>query len=103
MMSINPDTGYSDAAFWSLIPLHCHSGLAAYFTFGQPVGSFLNAILSNDLIGAAMAADHLNCMALYSYADFLHNCADPRSYGSPAKVRDWIDGGGAHGRLSRHE
>lgn len=99
-MEINPYSGHADKADWSLIPAHITPGLTAYLTFGQPVGSFLTAVLSNDLLGAARKADHINKNRLYDLADFLHNYVDDRAYGSPDAVREWIAGGGATGRLS---
>jgi len=103
MSAINPDSGHSDEALWDLISEHMRPGLAGYLTWGRPVGSFLTAILSNDLMEAARQADHINKNKLYDYADFLHNYADPRSYGSPDSVSEWINGGGAQGKAQRYE
>jgi len=42
-----------------------------YFNEGYPLGSFLTAVVNNDLIGAVFQADGINSKALKIYACFL--------------------------------
>jgi len=94
---IDNHTGVEHGANWEFIPEHCRGGLAAYLQWGQPVGSFLTAVLRNDLISAVLRADDKNVVRLHHYAAFLHAFADPRSYGSEEAVAAWLDVKGAQG------
>ena len=42
------------------VPSHMHEGIVAYIETGRPVGGFLTALLSNDLMGALGKADLQN-------------------------------------------
>ena len=43
------DAYYDDTAHWALIPQHMRGGIERYVMNGVPPGSFLTAVLSNDL------------------------------------------------------
>ena len=60
-----------------------------------PEGSFLAAILCNDLMEACRRADATNQRLLFNYCDFLYNYAPPACYGSPEKYAAWINLEGA--------
>lgn len=73
------------------IPEHCRDGLAGYLTKEyKHIGSFLTALLSNDLKETFARADDVNSAAIQSYICFLYNCAPSGSWGSPARVKDWL-------------
>jgi hypothetical protein len=72
------------------IPEHCREGLSMYLLYGVPPGSFLRAVLSNDLSEACARADEENQRALYDYVYVLYNVAPANAWGSPTKVDDWI-------------
>ena len=74
------------------IPDHRQAGLARYFAERRPTGSFLRAVLENDLCRAAMGADAVNLQSFRHYATFLKMMAPPESWGSPEKVKQWIEG-----------
>lgn len=74
------------------IPDHCRPGLAAYITKRRPVGSFLTAVLSNDLAHAVGTADDMNIKALTAYVRFLRNVAPADCHGSPEIVAKWLKG-----------
>lgn len=76
------------------VPGHCRPGLAEYLLVGCPVGGFLEAVLSNDLMGALGKADDVNLRALHAYGMFLYNHAPLGSYGSPENYKAWIESGG---------
>lgn len=72
------------------IPDHMMDGLIYYVLDHRPVGQFLTAVLSNDLMGAAAHADPFNLSALHRYARFLYNHAPSGCYGSREKVEEWL-------------
>lgn len=77
----------------SILPEHCRQGLLDYLRFGVPPGHFLLAVLANDLAEACARADDVNQRALYDYVYVLYNDAPGTSWGSPAKVQEWIERG----------
>lgn len=80
-----------------LIPEYMRDGMTRYIKRGIPPGSFLTAVLSNDLIGALRKADDTNINALPAYGRFLYNYAPAGCYGSPDAVDRWIQKGGTEG------
>jgi hypothetical protein len=86
----------SDAARAAALELPSGSDLVAYFEERVPVGGFLSAVLENNLLKAAAAADNRNKSKLFEYASWLYNYAPVGSYGSREKVEAWIGGGGAN-------
>ena len=81
-------------ANWSLIPEYMRESVDAYISQGRPVGHFLTALLSGDLFEALARADDTNVRWLREYGVFLYNYAPSGCYGSPEKVRAWIELGG---------
>ena len=83
---------------WTLVPVdYMAPGLRRYFERGIPAGSFMMALLSNDLMRSFACADALNFAALPDWVRFLrtHIPVTPwLCYGSPEIVRDWIKAGG---------
>lgn len=57
--------------------------------YGDSLGSFHRAVLSNDLIDALALADATNRAALPAIARYLSSCAPPDSFGSREKVSAW--------------
>ena len=67
------DTPTFDAN-WSLIPAHMHRSIERYIMFGEPVGSFLTALLTGaGLVEVVGLADDKNQAALIGWARFLYN------------------------------
>jgi len=56
-----------------------------------PVGGFLTALLSNDLFIAVMRADDINVALLRDYVRYLFNETPATCWGSPEKVKAWLD------------
>ena len=83
-----------DVADWDLIPDHMRGAMRRYVENGLPPGSFLEAVLSNDLRGAVSRADHINKHQLPNYVQFLANAVPASCHGSSYAVNDWIKGGG---------
>lgn len=74
------------------IPEHMHDGLIGYLVNRIHPGSFLTAVLSNDLREACGRADEDNVRALHAYVYFLYNYAPGDSWGSYDKVEDYLKG-----------
>ena len=74
-----------------VIPEHCREGLIRYVAHGLPPGNFLLAVLSNDLREAFACADRENSAAMGAWVGFLYNHCPGLCWGSPEKVKDWID------------
>lgn len=55
----------------SLVPLHLHNGLISWVEFGILPGSFLRAVISNDLSLAVLRADDFCREKLYEIVSFL--------------------------------
>ena len=87
-------------ADWSAIPGHCRDGLLLYLEKGVPVGSFLEAVLSNDLREACARADDINRRSLFDYVQFLYRYAPIPAWGSAEAYRKWIERGGLVGRAA---
>lgn len=81
------------------LPPYMASGLAYYVIFGTPPGSFLTAVLANDLMEAMGRADLENRQLLFNYTFNLYNYAIPQCYGSHATVTKWQQMGGWKGFL----
>ena len=63
--------------------------MACYVVLGVLPGSFLRAVLSNDLIEAGRMADDENRRCLIDYVMFLINYVPSDCYGSPEAMRAW--------------
>ena len=61
-----------------------------YFVHGLEPGSFMTAVLSNDLYGAVGRADFVNINLIPVYVKWLLWHAPHGSYGTPEMVRSWL-------------
>jgi hypothetical protein len=75
-----------------------HEGIVAYIETGRPVGGFLTALLSNDLMGAFGKADLSNQHAMLNWATYLYNAVPSGCFGSPKRVKAWQDHNGLAGK-----
>jgi len=71
------------------LPDWTHPELLAYIQRGQFVGSFLEAILSNDLCEAVNRCMAEEWSSIPMFAVFLYNHAPARCWGSPAAYQTW--------------
>lgn len=72
------------------IPPHLHDGLLRYVFDRIRTGSFLQAVLENDLVGASRRADPTSGYAATAIATWLDTYAPDGSWGSRANVEAWI-------------
>ena len=74
-----------------------------YIEEGIDGGSFLFALLSNNLGQAFCRADSDNTKAMKEWVMFLYNQAPSDCWGSKEKVQAWIKDGGITGRYKMKE
>ncbi len=67
-------------------------GLNRYVNQHIETGSFLRAVLENDLAGALSRADRENRTALFYIMAVIYNCAPALCWGNPEKVKAWLAG-----------
>ena len=75
------------------LPEHTQESMRNYIEKGVPTGSFLYAVLSNNLVHSFMYADDANSARLQDFAQFLYR-APLGCWGSEKKVDAWIKRGG---------
>lgn len=73
---------------FAAIPAHMQEALLAYIQTGRRTGSFLQALLSNDLRNAVARADSTNLPLIPLYVRWLERHM-PGCFGSPAIVASW--------------
>jgi hypothetical protein len=85
-----------------LIPEHMRESVKRWIETGFPhprmMGSFLRAVLANDLMGAFANADEDNARALRGWAMYLYNHAPSGCYGSAEHIAAWHTSGGLLGQ-----
>jgi hypothetical protein len=72
------------------VPEHMHDSYVRYLLEGIPPGSFLTAVLENNLSEACGRADTTNRRTLFEHVMFLYNDAPFDCWGSPVNVSEWI-------------
>ncbi len=72
------------------LPEHIRGGVQRYIEEGCPVGSFLAAVISNDLKESFGCADEVNRQRLFDIVSFFYNEAPSPCWGSPEKMRAWL-------------
>ena len=91
---------YDETADWSLIPGHMRGAVQRYVMHGMQPGSFLTAVLTNDLSEAFSRADDDNAAAMQGWVRFLYNYVPSNCKGSAELVNAWIERGGLNKRAS---
>ncbi len=80
------------------IPDYMQDGLLFYLNKGIEPGSFLLAVLSNNLAEACARADNVNRHYLFNYVNFLYNAVPSPCWHSRENVERWIENGGLEGK-----
>lgn len=80
------------------LPEHIRDGMRRYIESGIEPGSFLTAVLCNDLMGAMGKADEINRARLWDICAFLHNEAPSTCFGSIEAFQSWVHRGGLEER-----
>jgi hypothetical protein len=74
-----------------LIHPHMRESFRHYIEQGVPPGSFMSALLSNDLRETFGRADEINCREIRHYVTWLYNQAPHQCWGSPEAVEAWVE------------
>ena len=72
---------------------HLAGGLERYFNHRIPTGSFLEAVLKNDLRDAMWRATPQSARAIPVVVAWLNEFAPSTAWGSPEAVQAWLKGG----------
>lgn len=73
-----------------VMPAHTLDALNRYLEHGIEPGSFLTAVLCNDLQGAFMKADDMNTANMFAIVKYLYNNIPGHAWGSVEHVRAWM-------------
>lgn len=84
-------------AHLNMIPEHCRAGIEHWIAEGIVPGSFLRAVLSNNLKETYMCADHINEQYIRNYVSYLYQYAPSECWGSIEKMRLWASHNGLKG------
>lgn len=82
---------------YSMLPEHMRESTKLYIEKGIMPGSFLEAVMSNNLVEAFERADPINRSAMYQWAKFLYNEAPAGCWGFNQRVYQWVQKGGLDG------
>jgi hypothetical protein len=73
------------------IPGHTQSAMESYVERKLYPGSFLTAVLSNNLVNAVSKADSSNLAALPLIVKFMYNRMPAACWGSEEKIHNWCE------------
>lgn len=73
-----------------MIPRAIKASIDLYIDTGYPTGSFLYAVLTNDLFEACGRADMVNGHELHDICKYIYNCAPSSCHGTKEKVEAWM-------------
>ncbi len=73
------------------ITVECREALIRYIEHGIKPGSFLTAILCNDLLSAVGHADSVNKSRIPEYVKYLFNEVPGNCWGSPEAMQTWME------------
>ena len=73
-----------------LIPNHMIGAVRRYIMHGIPPGSFLTAVICNDLREAVARADDDNAAALAGWVRFFYNYAPSGCWGTRERFEAWM-------------
>ena len=79
------------------IPDHMHGAISRYIVDGIPPGSFLTALMANDLVETLGRADYMNKGLVPNYVEWFYQHAPSPCWGSYSRVNEWQKRGGARG------
>lgn len=73
------------------LPEHMRGAMKLYLENGIEPGSFLTAVLRNDLKEAVGRADHINLQYLTNIVSYCYNEIPSTAWGSPERVTNWLN------------
>ena len=85
-----------DWDYFSPVPDHTREALERYFLYAFEPGSFVKAVLCNDLVSSVARADHFNKPAIAGIVEWIVNNAPDGSWGHEDYYKEWIAKGPAY-------
>ena len=85
-----------DWDYFSPVPDHTREALERYFLYAFEPGSFVKAVLCNDLVSSVARADHFNKPAIAGIVEWIVNNAPEGSWGHEEYYQEWINKGPAY-------
>ena len=82
-------TGYTFRQ-WT-ISLHMQDAIHRYVHNKIPPGSFLTAVIKNDLRGAVRSANDDNLQNIPAFVAYFHNETPSACWGSQEKMQKWLE------------
>lgn len=74
----------------TFVPQHDRESIKLYIEHGLLPGSFLQAVISNDLSEAIGQADHINIAHLPTIVAWFYHCAPAMCWASRQKMQAWL-------------
>lgn len=72
------------------LPAGLRGGVQRYIEHGVPTGSFLEAVISNDLHASFACADEFNQRHMFEIVAWFHNECPHNAWGSAKAYGDWL-------------
>ncbi len=76
------------------LPASLVSGMRLYIEQGVQPGGFLTAVICNNLKESFMRADAFNQHLMFEIVKWMYNEAPSLCWGSPARMKHWIEQSG---------
>lgn len=76
---------------YSKLPEHIRGGVKRYVEEGVLPGSFLRAVICNQLKESFMLADETNIARMFDIVGFFYNEVPSGCWGSPEKMKKWAE------------
>lgn len=80
-----------DKVDYSMLPEYMQEPAREYVELGHRPGDFLYEVLCNNLVNAFGRADETNFDRMHVWARWLFNEAPASCWGSPEKVKAWLE------------
>jgi len=87
----------SDRSEYANIPERTKDTIKSFVLYGRPGGSFLEAVLMNDLFRAMALADEENKEALEDIVKLVYNHCPSPCWGNNGQYEEWLAKGGLLG------
>lgn len=88
---LNPPLDVAFDGEYAAIPPHMQEAIRRYVVQGLKPGSFLTAVITNDLKSAVFSADATNLPLLPLYVRWFHNVPPGSCQGSAANMNEWMN------------
>lgn len=76
---------------YNILPEHLRGGMKRYIENGIKPGSFLTAVICNDLVRTLGLADQTSVSCLMDIGNFFYNEAPGPCHGSKEKMDKWME------------